>query len=67
MLGKSCAFDVIAYGDANKSSHYVAFAYKPIPGERQPSWVLFNDEKVVRADSVEEMKQYAYVYFFSRI
>jgi ubiquitin carboxyl-terminal hydrolase 5/13 len=31
------------------------------------TWVLFNDEKVVKADHVEEMKQYAYIYFFSRL
>jgi ubiquitin carboxyl-terminal hydrolase 5/13 len=35
-----------------------------VPGELSPAWVLFNDEKVVRAIDVEEMKKFAYVYFF---
>lgn len=30
-------------------------------------WVLFNDEKVVQAADVEEMKRFAYVYFFRRV
>jgi ubiquitin carboxyl-terminal hydrolase 5/13 len=48
-------------------SHYVAFIRKQIPGEGE-AWVLFNDEKVVQAQSdVEEMKKFAYVYFFRRL
>jgi ubiquitin carboxyl-terminal hydrolase 5/13 len=31
------------------------------------SWVLFNDEKVVEAYDVEEMRKFAYVYFFKRV
>lgn len=31
-----------------------------------PKWVLFNDEKVVEAYDVEEMRKFAYVYFFKR-
>jgi ubiquitin carboxyl-terminal hydrolase 5/13 len=31
------------------------------------AWVLFNDEKVVKAVDVEEMKKFAYVYFFERL
>lgn len=49
----------------NVSSHYVAFIRKSL-GDRV-SWVLFNDEKVVETDSVEEMKKFAYVYFFRRV
>ena len=32
-------------------------------------WVLFNDEKVVRADetSVKELKRLAYMYVFERV
>lgn len=45
--------------------HYVAFIRKEISGQLE--WVLFNDEKVVKADQVEEMKRYAYIYFFSRL
>jgi ubiquitin carboxyl-terminal hydrolase 5/13 len=37
-----------------------------IDGEDTPAWVLFNDEKVVKALDVEEMKKFAYVYFFQR-
>ena len=45
--------------------HYVAFIRKKLPdGE---SWVLFNDEKVVKVVDVEEMKKFAYVYFFKRV
>lgn len=47
--------------------HYVAFIRKEIPKEGL-AWVLFNDEKVVKAEGdVEEMKKFAYVYFFSRV
>lgn len=46
--------------------HYVAFIRKVLPGSNQNSWVLYNDEKVVKAGNFEEMKQFAYVYFFSR-
>lgn len=47
-----------------KPRHYVAFVRKLLPGSETPQWVLFNDEKVVEASDVEEMKQFAYVYFF---
>ena len=56
-----------------KSSHYVAFIRKEIPNEENGSdeeeaWVLFNDEKVVKAEGdVGEMKKFAYVYFFERL
>jgi ubiquitin carboxyl-terminal hydrolase 5/13 len=46
--------------------HYVAFVRKEIPDEVTTEWVLFNDEKVVKAVDVEEMKKFAYVYFFKR-
>lgn len=48
------------------SSHYVAFIRKITEDATTPSWVLFNDEKVVKALDVEEMKKFAYVYFFQR-
>ena len=48
--------------------HYVAFIRKEIPEEgNQRSWVLFNDEKVVKAADIDEMKKFAYVYFFRRV
>ncbi len=46
--------------------HYVAFIRKEIPDERSIDWVLYNDEKVVKALDIEEMKKFAYVYFFKR-
>lgn len=49
------------------SRHYVAFVRKILPGQSNPQWVLFNDEKVVEGGDVAEMKQFAYVYFFRRI
>jgi ubiquitin carboxyl-terminal hydrolase 5/13 len=45
--------------------HYVAFIRKKIDDE--VSWVLFNDEKVVKVVDAEEMKKTAYVYFFKRV
>lgn len=53
-------------GSSIHAGHYVAFVKKELEGEGN-AWVLFNDEKVVRAvDDVEEMKKFAYVYFFKR-
>lgn len=48
-----------------RDRHYVAFIRKKIDGG--PTWVLFNDEKVVKAGDVEEMKKFAYIYFFRRV
>jgi ubiquitin carboxyl-terminal hydrolase 5/13 len=49
-------------------SHYVAFIRKALGDDpEQMSWVLFNDEKVVEVVDVEEMKKFAYVYFFKRV
>jgi len=45
----------------------VAFIRKEIPDEQNTAWVLFNDEKVAKAAEVEEMKKFAYVYFFRRV
>ncbi|KAL9106499.1 MAG: hypothetical protein Q9227_008478 [Pyrenula ochraceoflavens] len=54
-------------GASVHAGHYVAFIRKAIPDEGgKISWVLFNDEKVVKAIDVEEMKKFAYVYFFRR-
>lgn len=47
--------------------HYVAFIRKQVPGEHGTSWVLFNDEKVARAADADEMKKFAYIYFFKRV
>jgi ubiquitin carboxyl-terminal hydrolase 5/13 len=52
-------------GASIHAGHYVAFIRKQIEGEGR-EWVLFNDEKVVKAADVEEMKKFAYVYFFRR-
>jgi ubiquitin carboxyl-terminal hydrolase 5/13 len=45
----------------------VAFIRKVVAGESEPSWVLFNDEKVAKAVDIEEMKKFAYIYFFRRV
>lgn len=47
--------------------HYVAFIRKALPDQNELSWVMFNDEKVVKIDDVEEMKKTAYMYFFTRV
>ena len=46
----------------------MAFIRKRIPTDGgKEAWVLFNDEKVVKAEGdVDEMKKFAYVYFFER-
>lgn len=48
-----------------KNRHYVAFIRKQSP--EKAVWVLFNDEKVVEAVDIEEMRKFAYVYFFKRL
>ena len=52
-------------GPSVHSGHYVAHIRK---GAHQGEWVLFNDEKVVKADaeSVKDLKRLAYLYFFVR-
>ena len=55
-------------GASIHAGHYVAFIRKDIPEEGlNGQWVLFNDEKVVKAVDVDEMKKFAYVYFFERV
>ncbi|KAJ4423622.1 ubiquitin C-terminal hydrolase Ubp14 [Gnomoniopsis sp. IMI 355080] len=52
-------------GTSIHAGHYVAFIRKQL-GDK-PAWVLFNDEKVVEAVDIEEMRKFAYVYFFKRV
>lgn len=40
---------------------------KQLPDDDSVTWVLFNDEKVVKAVDVDEMKKFAYMYFFERL
>ncbi|KAL8710878.1 MAG: hypothetical protein Q9220_004682 [cf. Caloplaca sp. 1 TL-2023] len=54
-------------GSSIHAGHYVAFIRKHLPDTKSESWVLYNDEKVVEAVDVDEMKKFAYVYFFSRV
>ncbi|KAL8293937.1 hypothetical protein RB600_000079 [Gaeumannomyces tritici] len=54
-------------GTSIHAGHYVAFIRKQLENEGSLSWVLFNDEKVVQVVDVEEMKKFAYVYFFNRL
>ena len=51
-------------GPSVHSGHYVAHIRTEAEG-----WVLFNDEKVVKADaeSVRELKKLAYLYVFERV
>ncbi|KAI1800119.1 ubiquitinyl hydrolase [Daldinia bambusicola] len=53
-------------GTSIHTGHYVAFIHKLLD-TITPKWVLFNDEKVVEAGDVEEMKKTAYIYFFNRV
>ncbi|KAL1902059.1 ubiquitin C-terminal hydrolase Ubp14 [Ceratocystis pirilliformis] len=52
-------------GTSIHTGHYVAFIRKQIEG--QDTWVLFNDEKIVKAVDADEMAKFAYVYFLSRV
>ncbi|KAI5306922.1 hypothetical protein KEM56_006440 [Ascosphaera pollenicola] len=54
-------------GTSVHAGHYVSFVKKEIPGTSKTFWTLYNDEKVVRAAHADEMKKYAYVYFFRRV
>ncbi|KAF3939764.1 hypothetical protein ABW19_dt0209602 [Dactylella cylindrospora] len=57
-------------GTSIHSGHYVAFIRKLVDhgdGDIKETWVLFNDEKVVEGADVDEMKKFAYVYFFERV
>ena len=64
-----CQLLLIRFCVTKRSScrHYVAFIRKTIPNEGT-AWVLFNDEKVIKAEGdVDEMKKFAYIYFFERL
>ncbi|OBT82065.1 hypothetical protein VE02_08874 [Pseudogymnoascus sp. 03VT05] len=54
-------------GGSIHAGHYVAFIRRQLEQEKAKSWVLFNDEKVVEADNMEEVKKFAYVYFLERL
>ncbi|KHJ34697.1 putative ubiquitin carboxyl-terminal hydrolase [Erysiphe necator] len=54
-------------GASIHSGHYVAFIRKKVPEDFSLTWVLYNDEKVVQANDIEEMKKFAYVYLFQRV
>ncbi|KAI9683679.1 MAG: hypothetical protein M1829_004984 [Trizodia sp. TS-e1964] len=54
-------------GASIHAGHYVSFIRKLLPFDTEDSWVLFNDEKVVKAVDVDEMKKFAYIYFFKRV
>ncbi|KAK5119454.1 hypothetical protein LTR85_007554 [Meristemomyces frigidus] len=54
-------------GSSIHAGHYVAFIKKPLPDEGgKEGWILFNDEKVALGADAEEMKKFAYIYFFRR-
>ena len=54
-------------GSSIHAGHYVAFVRKQLPDAQDTAWVLFNDEKVAKAADIDEMKKFAYVYFFRRL
>lgn len=56
-------------GPSVHSGHYVAHIRMQKDGGADDGWVLFNDEKVVKADaeSVKELKKLAYLYVFERV
>ena len=55
-------------GGSVHAGHYVAFVRKAIPGDgKEKQYVLFNDEKIVKAVDAEEMKKTAYVYVLRRV
>ena len=51
-------------GNSAHSGHYVAFIRKMIDDELK--WVLYNDEKIVVSDNIDEIKKDGYIYFYSR-
>jgi ubiquitin carboxyl-terminal hydrolase 5/13 len=53
-------------GTSIHAGHYVAFVKKDLPDGQGKGWTLFNDEKVALGGDVEEMKKFAYIYFFRR-
>lgn len=72
MLGESLFFRPFntpqsSWADELRNRHYVAFVRRTTPEDGEEAWVLYNDEKVVKAVDVDEMKKFAYVYFFSRL
>lgn len=63
-----CLHFPVTVANVASTRHYVAFVRKALGDDpEQTSWVLFNDEKVVEVVDVEEMKKFAYVYFFKRV
>ncbi|KAJ5650032.1 uncharacterized protein N7484_003755 [Penicillium longicatenatum] len=54
-------------GTSVHAGHYVAIIRKVLPGQSGLSWVMFNDEKVVRFEDLDQMKETAYMYFFTRL
>lgn len=54
-------------GTSVHAGHYVAVIRKTFPGQNGLSWVMFNDEKVVKFEDIEAMKKTAYLYFFTRV
>ncbi|KAJ5585345.1 uncharacterized protein N7459_005145 [Penicillium hispanicum] len=54
-------------GTSVHAGHYVAFIRKTFPNQDGLSWVMFNDEKVVKFEDIDQMKKTAYMYFFTRL
>lgn len=52
-------------GTSPHTGHYVSFVKKQLDGVDK--WVLFNDEKVVQCDNLDELKNNGYIYFYKRV
>ncbi|KAK3067240.1 ubiquitin C-terminal hydrolase Ubp14, partial [Teratosphaeriaceae sp. CCFEE 6253] len=53
-------------GSSIHAGHYVAFIKKAMQGRQDEGWALFNDKKVALGADADEMKKFAYIYFFRR-
>jgi len=56
-------------GPSVHSGHYVAHIRVKDEKTGEDAWILFNDEKVVKADaeSVRDLKKLAYLYVYERV
>jgi ubiquitin carboxyl-terminal hydrolase 5/13 len=56
-------------GPSVHSGHYVAHIRVSPGSDADEGWVLFNDEKVVKADaaSIRDLRRHAYLYIFERV
>ncbi len=53
-------------GPSVHSGHYVSHIRSSSEGSID-QWTLFNDEKVVKAEEIDELIKFGYVYIFERV